>query len=155
MKGISNSNLFTFLRKHNTPIHGVYPIDKVPSYIWKKPSFIIVVNTSPHFIKYGHFITLIKTKGKAFYIDSLALNQNLIFFEKKMRRKLVTLNTRIQAVSSHFCGGYSILFILFYFKKPSFSLDFYTGTNERKLMGNDYLCAKYIEWCIDNKNGEI
>ena len=144
-KGISNEGIQAFLSDSRVPFDGVFSSDLIPNSIWEKKSYVFVVNTSPSILSWGHFVTVMKTGQTCFFIDPLAMNLYESFTKFDPQCRLVTLSKPIQSTTSHSCGYYAILFILYHFHQPPFKLQFYNGYDNDKLLKNDELCLKYIK----------
>lgn len=153
MKGLSNDSLEFFFKKAKIPIQGVFSINTIPNHIWNKKRYCFIVNTSPNFIKFGHFITIIKNPNHVLILDPLALNLWNNFILHKSNLPIIVLHTPIQSSNSAHCGLYSMVFILYYFYRPQFMLEFYTGYSDYKLKENDNLCAFYIKKIILSRTG--
>ena len=148
LKGIGNGEIESYLNDLVPQFNGVFPSDLIPSHLWKKKNYMFIVNTSPSSLSWGHFVTIIRRSQTCFFLDPLALNLYDSLITLDTQCKLVILSEPIQAASSHLCGYYAILFILYHFCSPPFRLDFYSGSDATQLLKNDKLCVKYIKKCL-------
>ena len=94
---------------------GVYPIDKLPSKIKKRPA-AIVANTHPADKPGRHWVAIFYPKfGKAKLFDSLGRlpkGRMLGTVDSGLQNRIFLYNrARVQPITSHTCGHYCIYYI--------------------------------------------
>lgn len=145
---MSNDYINLFLKKTRLSFDGCFPIDRIPTKLFNRKSFIIVVNTAHSSVAYGHFVTLIKQNGKCILIDPLAINENKEYFKKKCKSGVYFLTQPIQSELSDFCGFYAILWVMYFNLSSPFPLYFVKSSNPISLLSNDEQCIQYIKKLI-------
>jgi len=147
--GISNRFIVAFLRKAKANFMGVFPINKCPIIaLKKKRKATLIINTSPSYLEFGHFVTVLKIRDKIMYIDPLCLNQYVPLLQTLFALPVFYLVNPIQSINSDYCGFYSILFVLHQTYTPTLHLDFIVSNQQVELRTNDKLCIKYIKQII-------
>ena len=114
-EGLRNVIVENYLKKYlPNRFRGCIPIDFLND-IFLKEGESVVVNTSPSFIKKGHFVAIRKDSEKILFFDPLNVSYENCFinqFLKKHVCKIVNLNRRVQDYESKKCGHFCISFIL-------------------------------------------
>ena len=123
--------------------YGVYPIDKLPSFIPHLPIFM-VVNTHTHNLKGQHWKAIFIDKNRRGEVfDSLAqpMSDFLKRFMNRFSRKWKTNRKVYQHAKSTTCGAFALYYILKRMDYPS--LDAFTQTFSRSLIVNERLMRAF------------
>jgi len=117
MNGISNhfiNKVFDALP--TVKFDGVYSCNSIPQDVLNKKTFFLICNLSEEGETGSHFIALIKKNRKIAIYDSLATDMKhypSCLKKTLAKHKVYTkIKHSIQDILSHFCGFYSIYFIL-------------------------------------------
>jgi len=155
MNGISNH----FIQKvfddlPTVKFDGVYSCNSIPTTILNKKSFFLICNLSKANETGSHFISLIKKRGSIAIYDSLATefkNYPSCLLQTLANYKVCTkIKHSIQDILSHFCGFYSIYFILkeqsnIKTKRILLSLKQHSKNNDEKCIRNIVILQKSFE----------
>ena len=100
--------------------------------------------TDPSFLVTGHFVVVAAFSDFTFYVYSFGkrCRQEDVQDFLRMRGKPVYRNeSKLQAAQSTYCGLYCLLFVLYFYRRPKWSLKF----NERgDLQRNEKLCLNFL-----------
>jgi hypothetical protein len=144
MTGISNRYIESILFPSCKYFKGVFSANSIPGFLTNCETFSIVCNLSRIEEEGSHFISIIASSSHVLYIDSLGLPciiPEISSFLQKLSRPVFYNVTRVQDLSSKFCGFFCILFVLHSERKCKFSLKF----EETNLLKNDHICIDYIQ----------
>lgn len=117
MVGISNLYINSILSRCQLKYwDGVFSSDTIPTHLFNRKNFAIIVNFAKQNQPGTHFIALAQINHKLFLFDSLATPFHLLpsTLREWMKRKRGTFvfNHPIQPILSEFCGMYCLYFIL-------------------------------------------
>ena len=127
---------------------GVYSIDNVNKGIYEKENFSIILNLDKSTGPGTHFVSVYATKDTLEYVDSFGFPpfiSHVLRMLKKLckRRKFVYNEKTIQPDKSHFCGLYSLAYLLS--KDFGFTLREYQRIfTENPIENNDILVEEFI-----------
>ncbi len=122
---------------------GVFPCDKLPKYISKKPACFII-NTDPSYMPGSHWVCVYFTlRGNADYFDSFGLKPRIKSILKFILRNSVryTYNKRsLQNILSNVCGKYCCEYLLNRCQNRSYN--FFMKSYINKTIHNDETTLK-------------
>ena len=127
---------------------GVFPLDKLRNYKFKKIPMGIVINLDFSNEPGSHWVALyVNEQNEAIYFDSFGfinLNEYFLSFLKKNKIKGIIFNKfQIQSFTSDVCGAHCIIFLKMICNGFSFNeiLSQFSRNKER----NDFISSKIIE----------
>lgn len=129
---------------------GTFCCDEIPSCIAGESKASLIVNLSPSDVDGSHFITIILKPDEVQYIDSLGFDcfsDDINNFLVSCNRNVKIHSTRIQSLSSTFCGFFCMALCLYHERKRTKSLTYYSNDLKR----NDVI----VLWYISNLLREI
>lgn len=150
-------NLFLKQSKNKPKLFkGVYACNQIPKYLQNVNNFSIIVNIAGSSSSEGHWVSLARNHGKAYYFDSYGascFNWYILAFISKLNVDLIENYRMIQSFDSAACGYFSLLFVLLYEEKKTLLFSPKSTTNHMrrftfnfgKLNRNDLICIKIIK----------
>ena len=150
IKGLSIRFLKTYLQPITSSFLGVFSEKNIPPRLSRKQNGTMIILLGKSAQEVGHYVTLILSPQYVLYIDTFGLpclSSSIRTFIARSKRDLFFNTKQIQAVTSKYCGIYSILWVLLFDEKNK-------RVKSVKFQAphlNDDLCRMYIIKII-NKN---
>lgn len=149
--------------EESLPYMGTFSADRIPSKtLLRQPRFSIIVNLKREKRRRGrrkrrskeeedidnaltgHFVVLAAFSEYTFYVDSFGekcVQEDVANFLRARKRTVYYNEARLQAVESTYCGLFCLLFVLYYHKRPAWSLAF---DKKGDLERNERLCLEFL-----------
>jgi hypothetical protein len=143
-KGVSNIYLDEVLFQVSKTYRGCFASDCIPKHLTKEDDFSLICNLSKRSDKGSHFVSIVSTNNKMYYLDPLGLPcfvDGIANFLRACNKPVLVNETQVQDVDSYFCGFFCMLFVIAFDHKCFWQLRFFKSDLKR----NDDLCITYIK----------
>jgi hypothetical protein len=145
--GLTNVYIEKVLLPRCKYFRGVYSCNSIPEDIVHSQNFCIICNLSKLGEPGTHFVCIIVRPEYALYIDSFGMTchePNISHFLSRLNKPVFYNNRRVQDFSSRLCGGFCMLFVLFFERSETWRAKNKLKFNFHNLLQNDKTCMEYI-----------